>query len=95
MREHRYKSNEIVKKRGEGGGDRGKKSESLLQNQNSISRENYTGKFIKIYCTISPAGKRSFGKNLTIVETKFLNNILSQHEERNFFSLPFYHLYLF
>lgn len=49
--------------------------------------KNYAGKFTKIYCTISPAGKRSFGKNLTIVETKFLNNIYrNARREELFFS---------
>lgn len=69
---------------------KGKEKRSLLRNRNSTSRESYAGnggwerKFTKIYCTISPAGKRSFGKNLTI-ETKFLNNIY-RNEERNFSS---------
>jgi len=49
-------------------------------------RENHVGKFMKIHCTICPAGKRSFGKNSTIVETQFPNNIiLPQLEEISFF----------
>lgn len=74
-----------------GGGERRRKAIADYKiKKTRYPVKNYAGKFTKIYCTISPAGKRSFGKNLTIVETKFLNNIYrNARREELFFFLPF------
>jgi len=63
-RERRCNENNFLKKRGK----EKEKSDRCYKIKTRYSRENYTGKFTKIYCTISPAEKRNYGKNLTIVE---------------------------
>jgi len=50
-RERKYNENNLKKRE-----ERRKKSDHCYKIKTRYSRENYTGKFTKIYCTISPAG---------------------------------------
>lgn len=83
-RERRCKGNEnsLNKKGGEGDREKENRCYEIKTLVTKFMRGNS-----RKYCTISPAGKRSFGKILTIVKTKFLNNIYRNARNFHFFPL--------